>query len=186
MRLQARLLASAYRAWMDWSQGRRGLRKRLLPALARLRNRELAAAHASWRQAAVALKGKRLLGLKVLLSLYGFVGARRCEASLRHGSCCTYRAGVHPSPCLPLQAVYCLNNMTLRRALNGWLFSHAAHAHKQELLHVAVGKLQHRELAMVRARVTSRVFSLSHFECAARGEPEPSKHASNFVSSRAP
>ena len=58
---------------------------------------------------------------------------------------------------MPLQAVRCLSNATLRRVLNGWLSSHAAHAHKQELLRVAVGKLQHRQIAMVRGIVARAV-----------------------------
>ena len=59
-----------------------------------------------------------------------------------------------------LQAVACLRHTALRRALNGWLSSHAAHAHQQDLLRMAVGKLQHRQLAMVRAASQTRLTGL--------------------------
>ena len=67
MRMRGRHMASAFRAWTDWSGRRAEHRRRLLPALARLRSRALAAAHAGWRAAVASSKAKRLLAKKVLL-----------------------------------------------------------------------------------------------------------------------
>ena len=150
-RLRTRHLASAFRAWTDWSGRRCEHRARLLPALARLRNRDLAAAHTSWREAALARKGKRLLASKVLLACSrvfcgGHLGKQACHSSSQH------RKRMPPfTACLPLQALCCLTNATLRRALNGWLSSHALKTHKRELVSGAVVKLQSRQLATVRA-----------------------------------